>query len=389
MSVYYTQIEKSKLEFTQLQLNATQINKTINEEITADEAPTTSNQSNSSYYLSQNEYWQPDYTQKLTQLNTQLNTQLTKPNKTECSIMKNIGLISDESNETDDAESKIVETTKNKSISFNPASPRIIIDETIMSSNSNSPQQIANHEDQEKPSETALDTNQDVCMEEKETNSDSINSKDSNILDQNLDTLEFESDANDTIEVSDKNDSSNQMIENQADNQEKVKNSNTTSELVTNMNKTIDITDKNDTRLDEDEEDQDLVEFLNKTTEQSILESSNKNKKRKSVDVINVDLNTSSKKFKQDETVELIDEDDTESSKASDLPCLVEDPQKLNKSNDSNSCEIIANASNEPTENENEEAQVLKMIEKSLNQAKFDIDLVEQDNALGKLYHIF
>ena len=346
MSVYYTQIEKSKLEYTQFQFNATQLNKTTN---------STTNQSineSNLNYIEENNYWQPEYTQK----KTQLNIELEKPIPNENSIMRDIGLIVD-NHVPSENETQLVETRKKESVSFNPASPRIIIDETIMSSSSNSPQ----------PTTTSNEIEENADLNMEDNHSDSISSKNSNILDQNLDTLELESDTNTNV--------SNDVID--------------LSENKNEPNKTIDLTDNNkkETELnqvskDENDDDEELISFLNKTTEQSFLENSNKNKKRKSeviIDLDNLDSNSSSsgKKFKQDQTVEIIEDDEevSESSKSStSLPNLDLHHQE------SNSCEVISNKSNEI---ENNEAQVLKMIEKSLIQANNECDLVEQENALG------
>jgi len=64
---------------------------------------------------------------------------------------------------------------------------------------------------------------------------------------------------------------------------------------------------------DENDDDQELISFLNKTSEQSFLENSNKNRKRKSeviIDLENLNTSNSVKKFKQDQTVEIIEDDE-------------------------------------------------------------------------------
>jgi hypothetical protein len=127
------------------------------------------------------------------------------------SLLRKMGLF-------DDNEPIQIETSKNETSKFSENDPHIVIDETIMSSSSSASSPVSSLKTSQKSNNSEARNNEIILVD-----SDSLESKESNILDQNLDTLDFEN---------------------------------------------------------EEEEDADLVSFINKTSDQFILNSSNKKKRK-------------------------------------------------------------------------------------------------------------
>jgi len=156
------------------------------------------------------------------------------------SLLRKMGLF-------DDNEPIQIETSKNETSKFSENDPHIVIDETIMSSSSSASSPVSSLKTSQKSNNSEARNNEIILVD-----SDSLESKESNILDQNLDTLDFEN---------------------------------------------------------EEEEDADLVSFINKTSDHFILNSSNKKKRKSCQDLIALNENDeenselSSKKFKQDNAV--------------------------------------------------------------------------------------
>lgn len=284
-------------------------------------------------------YWQPDYSQKYTQAKDE-----SESNKSLGSTLKDIGLVEED-------QAMNYETVEQKL--SNEPDVRIIIDETIMSSSSNSA------------------TN---SPQSHKTNSDSINSKDSNILDQNLDTLELDSNVS----------SSNDVIDLAEDDEDK--------DLVSILNNTT---------------EQSILDSSNIKKRKSInTELNESNCKKFKKDILKNSDSSESIQFidEKKENVQVI-VDETESSES--LPSIKftspDKPILEDKNDDSDSCKIVDDFDNKCEEilecndesnceivetkertSGQTESVVLKMIEKSLNQTKNNADF-DDENALGNL----
>jgi hypothetical protein len=190
----------------------------------------------------------------------------------------------------------------------------VIIDETIMSSSSSS-----------SPSNSPQKNDQNISL----SSPNSLESKNSNILDQNLDTLE-ELDSDDL------------------DNKENV----------------IIISNEEEEKCTDCEKEQSInyCKKRRKTIEEISLEEHLNEINSKRFKQNNNSLNSNFQLLNQNEIIS-IDEDVVDS--------------------DSDSCEIIEEIDKKTKNNQDNQAQVLKMIEKSFNQTR-NTDDIENDNALGK-----
>lgn len=209
------------------------------------------------------------------------------------------------------------ETVKTKSPEEN--NQCVIIDETIMSSSSSS-----------SPSKSPQKNDQNISL----SSPNSLESKNSNILDQNLDTLE-ELDSDDL------------------DNKENV----------------IIISNEEEDKCIDCEKEQSIsyCKKRRKTIEEISLEEHLNEINSKRFKQNNNSLNSNSQLLNQNEIISIDDDNVVDS--------------------DSDSCEIIEEIEKKTKNDQDNQIQVLKMIEKSFNQTR-NMDDIENDNALGKFIEI-